>query len=514
MSKIKQFEFPFEKITALLEVPEIYERATEHLLRIIKEDRRIERKPASIHCRDLGDYFSMWSNTQPDGGLIAIGMQDDGSFSGCSKLTQDQINSFERAPVVYAPDAKFESKRVAVNNTKGQPDFVLLFWIRYSKDRVVKTSDGKAFVRHGESKKELSNDEIRELEIDRGQVDFELESCGLSYPEGFNEDLIRQFTDGVRKLRELFLNHSDIEILQHRHLGQIIKDKFIPNNTCCLLFAKDTLLKFPGCKIRFLRFDGKHEGTGEKFNAVKDIPIEGAVPMLILEAEKLIEAQLREFTSLGKDGRFYTVPEYPKSAWYEAIVNACCHRSYHLKNMVIFVKMFDDRLVVESPGPFPPLVTPENIYSSHHPRNPHLMDAMFYLDFVKCANEGTRRMKQVMLESNLPQPVFEQKEVGNSSVRVTLQNNVELRKVWIDRDASWLVAQKIFNNLSQDEKRIINYVAEYKAINVSQAVRLLQSNWPAARKMLDGLLDKGILNRNRKPKSVARDTKSVYVLKS
>jgi hypothetical protein len=57
-------------------------------------------------------------------------------------------------------------------------------------------------------------------------------------------------------------------------------------------------------------------------------------------------------------------------------------------------------------------------------------------------------------------------------------------------------------------------ISSDKAINVSQAVRPLQSNWPAARKMLDGLLDKGILNRNRKPKSVARDTKSVYVLKS
>ena len=75
---------------------------------------------------------------------------------------------------------------------------------------------------------------------------------------------------------------------------------------------------------------------------------------------------------------------------------------------------------------------------------------------------------------------------------------MELRKVWIDRDASWLVAQKIFNALSQGEKRIINYVAEYESINVSQAVRVLQSNWPAARKLLDGLLDKGILDRNRK----------------
>ena len=51
-----------------------------------------------------------------------------------------------------------------------------------------------------------------------------------------------------------------------------------------------------------------------------------------------------------------------KKAWYEALVNACVHRSYNLKNMNIFIRMFDDRLEIESPGGFPPLVTPENIF--------------------------------------------------------------------------------------------------------------------------------------------------------
>jgi ATP-dependent DNA helicase RecG len=59
--------------------------------------------------------------------------------------------------------------------------------------------------------------------------------------------------------------------------------------------------------------------------------------------------------------------------------------------MNVFVKMFDDKLVIESPGGFPPLVTPENIYTSHHPRNPTLMRAMFYLGLVKEHAEGTKR---------------------------------------------------------------------------------------------------------------------------
>jgi predicted HTH transcriptional regulator len=121
-----------------------------------------------------------------------------------------------------------------------------------------------------------------------------------------------------------------------------------------------------------------------------------------------------------------TAPEYPKGAWLEAVVNACVHRSYgSLKNMNIFIRMFDDRLEVESPGGFPPPVTPENIYDMHHPRNPILMDAMNMLNFVKMAREGTRRMRDTMAESELPPPHFAQKDSAYSLVKVTLKNNIK-----------------------------------------------------------------------------------------
>jgi ATP-dependent DNA helicase RecG len=507
----QQFELPFEQPQQLWSVSEIYSRADANVLRIVCEDRRLERKPPGIHANALGIYFSMWANTAPDGGILVIGMEDDGTIAGCSKLSPKSLSDLERAPEIYAPDCKCESKRVPVKNALGESDFLLLLRVHYSKAKVIKTSDGRAFSRSGSSKRELSSDEVRELEIDKGQVAFEQEASGLSYPADFDSELVREFADGVRKVRELHVNHSDTEILEHRRLGKTIAGDFIPNNACCLLFAKDPLLKFPGCKIRYLRFDGEQEGTGEKFNAIKDIPLEGPVPKLIAEAEQVIESQLRDFTSLGKDGRFYTAPEYPKAAWYEAVVNACCHRSYNLRNMVVFVKMFDDRIVVESPGPFPPLVTPKNIYNTHHPRNPFLMEAMFYLDFVKCANEGTRRMRDLMMGSNLPQPEFEQKEFGGTMVRVTLRNNVHQRKVYIDHDASKLVAERMFKSLTPDEKRVINFAAEYGHINVSQAVRLLQSNWPASKKLLEGLKAKSVFKDKRRT-DLDRDTKAIYVL--
>ncbi len=91
--------------------------------------------------------------------------------------------------------------------------------------------------------------------------------------------------------------------------------------------------------------------------------------------------------------------------------------------MQIFVKMFDDRFVVESPGGFLPPTNSSNIYSSHNPRNPRLIQALYYFDWVKCAHEGTRRMRDTTSEAELPAPEFAQREVAGHQVEVTLRNN-------------------------------------------------------------------------------------------
>jgi ATP-dependent DNA helicase RecG len=184
--------------------------------------------------------------------------------------------------------------------------------------------------------------------------------------------------------------------------------------------------------------------------------------------------------------------------------------------MNIFIKMFDDKLVIESPGGFPAHVTPENIYEVHHPRNPHLMGAMFHLDFVKAANEGTRRMRETMKEMNLPLPEFAAKG-GESSyplVRVVLRNNIKQRKIWIDADVTAFVAEKIVGELSDDEKRLINWVAENESINVSQAQRLTNRSWPSANTLLKKLAMRGILSHvhKRHGHKGERDPGAHYIL--
>ncbi len=498
----------------LLTVDELYARLDESLLVRLKEDRRLERKSAGVHASALGDYIVVFSNTPPDGGIVVVGVEDDGTLTGCQDVPTERRNKIERAGDTHTTGAKYEVREVRVSTTTAKRGFVLAFRVHYSAKRLVENTKGEAFIRRGDSKKKLTDAEKRELRTSRGELSTELEPCAhYQYPRDFDESLIKQFSQSFLESRGLAEGERDtVEVLQLKHLGTIRNGVFTPNLACVLLFAKDPLPAVPGCRVRILRFEGEHERTGEKYNAVKDYWIDGPVPSLIVESESVIQGQLRDFSRLGPDGKFYTAPEYPKPAWYEALVNACVHRSYNLRNMNVFVRMFDDRVEVESPGGFPGIVTPQNIYEMHEPRNPFLMEAMYFLRFVKCAREGTRRMRETMSSFALPAPEFSQAGTSYDVVRVVLRNNIKQRKVWIDSNIGALVGEALFASLSEDERRALNIVAENGSIGVSQLQRLTARSWPSAKKVLEGLERKGIVEHHVRS-DLDRDPKAHYTLR-
>lgn len=105
-------------------------------------------------------------------------------------------------------------------------------------------------------------------------------------------------------------------------------------------------------------------------------------------------------------GLFVTEEEYPKFVRQEIIVNAITHRDYSIKGTDIQVKMFDNKIVVESPGKLPGLVKPENIRTTHFSRNPKIAEFLKVYKYVKEYGEGVNRMIDEMQAVGLPELVF------------------------------------------------------------------------------------------------------------
>ena len=486
---------PLPTLPQLWTPDDIFQTCDAETVQSFKEDSRVERKVGTISQNLLSEYVVMWANTQPHGGVIFVGVANNGAIQGCKDISEEHLNDL-RAVRSLCPDAKIEVKRVAVKNHKGIDDFVEVFRIFYREDKLVETSSGEAFMREGDRKRKLLEDEKREIKLSKGQLDIEGERVSLAFPSEFNEELLRQYRRQFIEKRRLTDRYAIEDILVMSKLGKWISGRFTPNLGCALLFAKDPREVIPGAYIRVLRYDGTEEEFGLRLNTIANKVIEGPLPLQITESAEFISSQIRNFTRLGRDGRFETSPEFPSDVWLEALVNAAVHRSYNLRNMNIFVKMFEDKLVVESPGAFLPPTTATTVFDAHNPRNPNTMWALYYFDFVQCAFEGTRRMRDTMRRENLPDPIFEERAAGTFRVTVTLKNNAEHRRIYVRSEAAAGINPDIYASLSETEKMLVNYLADNAKVNVKDAARVVALDWRETKLVLEGLVTKGALERS------------------
>jgi predicted HTH transcriptional regulator len=292
----------------------------------------------------------------------------------------------------------------------------------------------------------MSDDEKRELKYAKGELEFEKERPTEFNQELLDQEVIAEFVERIKAKEGLTMSVAIDELLLSNGLITKKSDKLYLNYAGILLFAKDPVQFLPGAKIHFLKYTGKEEKFGAEHNVVKEAIFDGPLPKIILKVRDFVKSQLREFQHLDDVGKFVEESEYPELAWLEAIVNALVHRSYSIKNSKIFIKLFDDKMVIESPGKFPGVVTAHNLI--HYPRNPVLMTAMKYFGHVKMVREGTKRMFYEMAKMQLPPPEFKEEPRENPThVVVTLFNHIDERTKKWDKTKSATITQtgNLFN---------------------------------------------------------------------
>ena len=89
-----------------------------------------------------------------------------------------------------------------------------------------------------------------------------------------------------------------------------------------------------------------------------------------------------------QDGLFIRdIPTFEERPIREAILNAVSHRDYRLGGSV-FVRQYPRHLKIESPGGFPPGITPENILDRQYPRNRRIADIFSRCGLVERSGQG------------------------------------------------------------------------------------------------------------------------------
>ncbi|MDY4886573.1 MAG: ATP-binding protein [Eubacteriales bacterium] len=288
----------------------------------------------------------------------------------------------------------------------------VLHIVIHKTQKIIYASDGKAYIRHGVQNSPCDNDEkLIRLHLDKGLSSYEDEYTQSNLDDLKSSRVLCNFLTQVAPtttpydwLRRQKVMNSNAHISV---AGVLLYDE-------C---PQATLPKQSAIKI--LRYHTEEaNGTRETLDVGFPITIEGDIYSLIHEAVQKTKEIVETSGVVGESDT--EIKEYPKITLHEIITNAVLHRDYSIKKD-IQIRIFTNRIEIESPGKLPGHITLENILQEQCARNPKIVRliAKFPSPPNKDVGEGLNSAFNAMKQMQLKEPKIEETE---SNVIVTIKH--------------------------------------------------------------------------------------------
>jgi len=337
--------------------------------------------------------------------------------------------------------------------------------------------DGRVLVRHRTENRPMGGEAIRQLAATKSSGDFEMDVV----PGAGLLDFDRHILDEYQKYRiERGRKVPAGGIEEHLvDIGAMTSDGEI-TVTGLLLFGKRPQTYLPQSGVVFVKFYGKEpRGRDGLAGYGRRVELEGPLVKVMERAWGLVWEEMRVeavVTGLKRE----ELPEYPRFAVREALVNALCHRDYRLKGRRVEIRMYEDRLEVISPGGLPGYMTLDNLVEDHFSRNPRLVSGIFEWGYIEELGLGIDRMIEEMLQFGHPPPEF---KATPYSFTVKLYNMLD-RTPALEWDTNMNERQLRAMNFLKERGRITNRDYQHLCSDVSSETLRLD---------LVDLVDKGLL---------------------
>ncbi len=460
-----------DRIAALLAAPESrtldFKRISGKQGRMYEAICAFANSEGGLLVIGIGDAKAMKPGDKPQSRLFGI----EENPEGFDDFRRELLNRF--TPAI----TRLHWLRLPCTLYNGQPGHVVMLRVEKS-DQIHTVVGNGTWTRMDASNRELSAAEIADLAYQRGVRSAETEPVAVALAL-LDTPVWRSFVVS-RGLRA----GTQAEQLLRIGLAETVlradgSEEVLPRRAAVLLFAEEPgslLAAFGGrADLRLMVYAGKEMGTDAVPNLRKPPKtIRGPMIEQIDGAVKAVLSELAEGLTLASSG-FKTRHQYPERVVKEAIVNAIIHRDYRL-NRDIMVRVFDDRVVVESPGLLPGAITAANIqYARSKARNPLI--ALNLREFAVPPNiddgEGVRMMFGEMAAAQLYPPQYRQNtEAVVETLLLTLFNE--------DRPAVWA---EVNDWMERNNGPIAN----------ADVCRIAGVDTLKASKMLRGWVERGLL---------------------
>ena len=329
---------------------------------VLGEDSRRQFKQEMTNADSLAAEMAAFSNAE--GGVIYLGVADDGSLPGLSRADVARLNQLIgnaasqhiRSPItVQTENLELENGRL-----------VIVLTIPKGIDKPYFDRNGVIWLKSGSDKRRInSKEELRRLfqSVDQFHADELPTKAGID-----KLDRLR-FRDFLRDVYGMDFPDAPQErliLLQNMNLAT---DDGQLNLAGVLLFAERPEWIKPQFIVKAIRYPGNDMHVNTYLDS-EDFA--GPLPQMFAGAMAFVMRNLRKVQA-GQGVNAPGVPEIPPSVFEELLVNALMHRDY-LISAPIRLFVFDNRIEIISPGHLPNNLTVPKIRAGNsNIRNPILV---------------------------------------------------------------------------------------------------------------------------------------------
>lgn len=320
---------------------------------------------ATYRQRDTwADEIVGFANT--DGGVLLLGVTDDGFVAGMSRKQLDEVERVVReiSTDVVKPPVRVQTYR---RLHKGRS----LLLVSVPRGDAQHDGPGGAFQRLGSAKVLLATDERLRLAQRRGQsrfVGFDHQPLPATGLLTLNEELWRPLLSDAG-LADPQVGLANLGLLTRDETGEVRVSV-----AGALVCTQQPVQLVPSAEISAVRYRGADRASGQLDAQTIDGPLDRQIRDAMLFVQRNMRVSARK-TPARED-----LPEYSLRAVFEAVVNAVVHRDYALRASRIRLSIFSDRLELCSPGSLPNSLTIDSMGERQATRNELLTSIFGRLD--------------------------------------------------------------------------------------------------------------------------------------
>ena len=352
--------------------------------------------------------------TNTIGGVLFLGVEDDGTITGVHKKHKDAIGVTALIANSTVPPVAVRAEVI----TEEEKD-ILKIEIPRSRG-VISTASGKILRRRIKFDGlpeviPMYSYEIPSKLAELGMLDYSaqpLAGAALDDLDSNQRVRLRRIIQNRQGGEKFLLSLPDDELDIALRMVTKVGDNYVPTVTGMLLLGKEERIAelMPTAKSSFQVL----EGTAVRMNEDSCKPL--------IELFENYETYLKAWNPERETeyGLFrIPIPEFDWSAFREGLVNAFCHRDYTMLGNVR-VLIDDEGMIISNPGGFIDGVNLKNLLTVEpHGRNPALADAMKRIGLAEKTGRGIDRIFEGSIIFGRPWPDYS--ESTSRTVKLFIQ---------------------------------------------------------------------------------------------